>query len=285
MTSKPDSENELKEYCAEWLRRHRTAEMVAPYVQRMYETAAWGEGARQLIDEAHVPEEITGIIDLKIAHNANVVRSTLPLPRDYQRVGYVELTALSSGVTSMASSMVAALIEIRPTAGISPEIDEAIKKYEVLHRDQGRYMGAHERLKNHFPSLVELLVLAENKFQQAKGDHNQIPGAATEMRNLVDRLRGELFAKANRRPKENMNWTTMSERLCEGDSLRQQTLLDQEVLDGQIRGQLGDLVHRQTALDATKLSILWLLIVDFVFLVCDLKSAATPDPGTPSASP
>lgn len=273
MSSESDSEKKLKEHCAEWLRLHRKQEALAPYVQRMYETAIWEERARYLIDEAHAPEEITGIIDQMAARNLNEVKYALLLPQDYQ-LGYEELTALSTGMTSTASNMAAALIVISPTPGASPEIDEAIKRYEALQQRQDRYTKARERLKDHFPSLVDLLDLAEHKLQLAKGDHNQIPGAATEMRNLLDRLRGELIAKARRGPKENMNWTAMAERLSQGDRHRQQTLLDQELLDSQIRGQLGDLVHRQTALDARKLAIVWLLIVDFVYAVCDLKSAA-----------
>lgn len=282
MTSESGSEKELKEYCAEWLRRHRTQEAIVPYVQGIYETAVWEEDARQSIDEAHTPREMTQFIDLMAARNLDEVKSALPLPQNYQRVGYEVLNALSTGMTSTASNVAVVLVAVRPTTGSSTRIDEVIDKYETLQRQQDRRMHARERLKNHFPSLVELFDLAEHKLQLAKGDHNQIPGAATEMRNLLDRLRGKLFAKAKHRPKENMTWTIMAERLCGEDERRRHSLLDQEVLDCQIRRQLGDLVHRQIELDAREILIVWLLIVDFVFVVCDLKSAATQAPGSTS---
>ncbi len=268
MTSESDPTRKLREHLTEWLQRFRAAESIAAFVQGQLETAEWQEGARRLLDVAGVPEEITGIIDQQVNRNLDEVKSAFPLMPVYPKLSDERVMAMGSGTVGASSSMIAALVEIVSLPGASPEIDRAIRNYTTRQQIEGRLTGARARLREHFPSLVDLFDLAEQKSKLAKGDAEQTPGAATEVRNLLDKVKGELFARARRGPSENMTWATMSERLCEADRRRSEILLDQEVLRGQLYTHLSDLLHRRTALHAKRLSVVWLLVVDHVFVVC-----------------
>lgn len=267
MGSESDPAKELRDHLAEWLRLYRTAKDIAPYVQRQLESAEWDEGARRLIGRAGAPEEVTHNIDQIMTRVLGEVKISLPLMTDYQQFLDEGITTLSSGTVSATSSMVAVLIQIRASPDALPEIDSTIKEYEALQQKQGRFAEARVRLGIHFPSLVGLFDLAEHKFQLAKSDVRQVPDAATEMRTLLDKLKGELFAKAQVNQRENMTWLIMAGRLGTGAS-QQSTLLDQEVSRVPLIENLSELLKRRMAPDVRALSVAWMLVVDHVYVVC-----------------
>ena len=256
-----DPAKEKEEHLAEWLRRFKTAESIAPDVQRELELARWETRTRNVIVEGGVPREVIQGVDRKLWANLNDVRKSWPQMQDY---GLPPRTLVSTSTASSTSEVITILFEMNG----SSQASAAIEDYRQLQDRHGRFTDASLRLGAHFPGLVQMFGDAEEKFQMAKTGPAGIPDAATAMRTLLDKLKGELFSLAQTFPKENMTWAVMARRLAGTEERQAELLLEVDTTRGHLIEDLSGLLKQRTPLDLGALSSAWMRTVAHVFVVC-----------------
>jgi hypothetical protein len=154
-----------------------------------------------------------------------------------------------------------------------PDATPVIVSYRALQAAQDRAAMTRARLGALFPGVLAQFDTAARACELAKSRADDVPIAALEMRNLVDKLQGELFERARRAPKENMTWSTMIRVLApEAHSLQHHALTNQAGQRQLLYSTLSNLLKRRGATDLTQLLEAWTFVVDHVFVVCGCVS-------------
>lgn len=255
-----DIAKKIEAYYAEWLRRYKTAAEIAPDVQRQYELAQWQAKAY----EVPMPDEVRHEIDPGLGRNLEILKERLPLSPIY-----CNTLALGTSTTSAASLMTSALSDMLREYREYDHVDELLGQYRQLQDKHVRINEARLRLERVFPLLLDLFDTAQRAVSMFKLDVEQAASAASELRNLLDKLKGELFRKAQHHKGDNMTWEIMSERLTviRASASDRQVLLEQEIQRSRLYGDLSSIAKRRN-LNMTQVEMLWPRVVDHVYVVC-----------------
>jgi hypothetical protein len=177
------------------------------------------------------------------------------------------VTTSSSTATSVYISQVADI----GTPGAVSYANAALNSYLPLQETHNRADRVRQLLKQRFPSVVARFSSAEQAGKQHQIGTGLPTGAAQEMRNLVDAIQGEVFATARTTPKENMTWSTMSDRLGRDPGSRA-VLRNQEFVRSALYGDLSDAAKQRSpgSIDA-----LWSRTLDHLLVVCRKLSRDT----------
>lgn len=262
-----DKSKDCADYLKTWLSRHKAAGDLVPHVQRLSEEAQWQHSAWAAVRPV-APAHLRADVDARIDHAFVALKTQLPLPPDY---GSFVSSAAASTVTSSTMSTYGAVLHVEDLNCIAPAVTaQHIALYQELQGRHNRSIEVRALLEQRFRRLTPQFDHASAAVQTAKSQPDKVPFAATEARNLVDALKGELLEAARRVPQENMTWKLMSDRLgtvpdpaCGAQSLR-----DQEAHRRDIYGRLSDLIKHRRNAGSRELDAVWPLVLDHIFVVC-----------------
>jgi len=234
----------------------------AAELKKFKEFAQWQAELARAIDNS-------GNADAKAAADQDLTRQYeqlsgfAPMPPNYGVTTTLTSTAVVTGNASLFNALVS-----MPLVAMANEIPPLIEKYNNLQQSQGRLQDAKARLGKLFPHLVLFFVGVERAYHTSSMREEDWTHAATDMRNLIEKLKGELLDKARRTDKETPNWKTMVDRLTVEGSFQRNTLLAEE----RNRAELYDLLSRITKyrnpVTRNPLVEVWPRVVDHVYIVC-----------------
>jgi hypothetical protein len=257
---KEDPARQQRAHLEEWLKLDDKQRALRPYVTRMLGTATWEEGAMDAI-RRESPQMATEV-DGELSKSVEVLKRMFPLPRDYGDEAHISMT---STVVSSTATVFETLVAIRgERESASPRISDAIGRYEQIVDEQGRAAEAGQRLQRLFPSLNARFTAVQDVAVVARGNPREEERAAMDMRTFLDKLKGELFAKAYARPGENMTWEIMAKRLAPATG--SQVLADEGRRFSGLIDTLSNIGKaRHSAYNFTEV---WTRFVDHVYVVC-----------------
>lgn len=262
-----DKAKSIAEYFKLWLQRQKAGNDLVPTIQRLSEEAEWQRGAWNAIRE-EAPEEVKTEVDERLARAAETLQTQLPLPPRYS--SFV-CSTITTATTSGSMSTYDAILRVDDLHYISRESAEPLTiQYMRIQTRNDRKAETRRRLDHRFPSLVPCFDTAAASAERAKSQPDQIPLAAIEARNLLDKLKGELWKEARRSVRENMTWDLMSDRLgaVPDHNSASQALRDQETHRSYLFERLSDLAKHREGMFSQDLNTLWPLILDHIFVVC-----------------
>jgi hypothetical protein len=157
----------------------------------------------------------------------------------------------------------------RDLIDIGPIAQPYVETYQILQHNHDRRLTVETLITENFPRLSSHFNIASSTFETAKSLADRIPSASNEMRVVLDKLKGELFEKARSRPKENMTWDVMAERLGKIPDPKSgaQLIKDQEVHRDQLYGLLSQLLKKRDESERAELASLWVLFLDHLAVV------------------
>ncbi|MGE3492015.1 MAG: hypothetical protein AB7N29_18565 [Vicinamibacterales bacterium] len=219
-------------YLRTWLERHKGASDVAPSVQEALDEAEWELGVirDRPLDAANLS---TTRIDEYSGMALRRVTDALPMLPDYDLSASLRINSISTSSSSAAFTYVHEVGMIGTPAAVEYSLAKA-DQYRVLqesHQRRSRVRGLIQELVPRATVRFEAACLAVD---QSRIGVSAKSAAASELRNLVDGVQGELIELARRTPREQFNWETMSERLAPTSSDMQAVLLEQ----GRLRSTL-----------------------------------------------
>ncbi|MBU0768999.1 MAG: hypothetical protein KJ687_07905 [Proteobacteria bacterium] len=262
-----DNAKSIADYISLWLQRQKAGNDLVPAIQRLSEVAEWQVDAWNAIRE-EAPSLVKDQVNERLARAAETLKTQLPLPP--QCPSFVS-SAITTATTAGSMSTYDAILQIEDLHNISRESAEPLANlYMSIQVRSDRKAETRRRLNHLFSSLVSRFDAAADSIERAMSQPGQIPLAAVEARNLLDGLKGGLFEKARRIPKENMTWERMSDRLgtLPDKGSASKALRDQKSHHSALFSRLSDIAKHKKGGFSQDLNKLWPLILDHIFVIC-----------------
>lgn len=263
---KTNVSKEIQDRLEQWLQRQKQSAELVPAVQRAFEDACWQHRALTQLGDA-IPEEKKRVLDEQLDLSKRQLERSLPLPPAYAPTA---INSMITGVTSSTSTVYGAFLVAADKPKYKERARHLMQEYAELQGQHQRAAIVSELLGRQFPGLSTQFRLSKDACMIAMSRTDQVPAAASEVRNLLDRFKGELFDKARQAPKENMTWERMVERLATPGRLptESQILLDEEHRRARVYAKLSKIAKRRDESGSQEISSVWVLTLDHLYVLC-----------------
>ncbi len=257
-----------KDHLDEWLRHFKDVQQIAPYVQVQQEITDWELRALE-----NAPEEADKIPMFGLYKFLNReyehLKTSLSIMADY------DINALQGSIGTTLTSTASIYVYIKSVGDMDTPL---CKKYSVSYLEEYKNIQKAQERPNTVRKLLEQFGDTNiiERFDRAYASYNSLKidtvnrtSAATEMRNLLMGLKGILWEKALRQPKENMKWKIMSDRLSKG-SIERQGLSIQEKIHSSLISRLSDILKDREGNSVNNIDNIWTEVLDHVYAVINL---------------
>ena len=258
----------LRDYLRTWLERHQKASHIAPAVREALDETEWELGV--LRDS---PSDAVNISTSQIDEEAGLafgrITNVLPQMPEYQPPLGFQISSISTTSTSAAFSYVQAVGELGTPAAAkySSDKSQAYRELQESHQRRSRVRGLMQDI---VPAAVDRFDKAHKAVDQCRVGSGAKSAAASEMRNLVDGLQGELFEKARSSPKEKLTWQIMAGRLIPGSGSAAAVMSRQETVRTSLYNDLSQAAKLREGQRGQRVEDLWTRVLDHVFAVLSL---------------
>ena len=151
-----------------------------------------------------------------------------------------------------------------------------MSSYQLLQVEHNRIYEVETMLRQYnFSNTLTIYPIAQKAYYSAKGNDDNITTAALEIRNLLEKFKGDLYLKAMRVTKENMTWEIMAERLCPRDKsfVGHAELIEQKAKHTDLTGPLSSKLKRREDKAPIHIDDLWTMTLDHMYII--LKTIST----------
>ncbi|MHB8843324.1 MAG: hypothetical protein ACYC7L_01120 [Nitrospirota bacterium] len=269
--NKRDDENinnlEKKEsHLQQWLENYKSAGDVVPIVEKNLELTRWEIETLRNVPSAGSNEDL----NKQIKYDAEQVENELPMMPKYS-VLHMKIAYTS---TASAATVYSGLLQ-NVTWGVVQQPDYAFRYLEKYNHMQMSHMREEEvsvlLMSLKIDYLNSLFARTKQLVYEAKSNPLKNAAAGNEMRNLMLKFKGELFAKSRINESEkNVTWEKMSSRLSGGDAYIEQELLLQEKAYGQLNDVLSDLLKERHQIVSGEVQSAWVQLLDHLFVTLGL---------------
>lgn len=224
------------DYLNEWKRSFKVASDIVPYIDLMYGFTVWeydvfnSAPSTELFQ--HENYNLESLAELK---------SKIPLlPKiDFH-------VAVSATPSSTGSYTYDSLLNAKSYAdqNISSWAQVKTEEYEKIQELQNSKSKVRERLKLLDEKLVDEFDLAERYYSSYVMNIEGQEAVGTSMRNVLEKYKGKLYAKAKRLPEQKIKWDIFAERLSVDTvgSLCHRNLLNQKIIWDDLHSDLSSIL-------------------------------------------
>ena len=259
------------DYCDEWLSRYREAQDVAVWVLKIRDATEWGIEAlsnRPAEADAIIKPELASIIQ----DGNRYLMDALPMIPRYD----VNLIASGSTVTMSGTAYLYSFVAEVGELG-TPEAQEYSEKYGGLYRVlQGKQHRADEardlvsKLGN--PQTLRRFDDASRAYLLYKGGTKERTEAASDMRNLLYGIEGDLWRMAPKTSGEKMTWGKIAERLAKNGphGTEYEVVKRQEPIFSSLIDSLSTIAKDREGKSLANLDNIWGQVLDHICVVLGL---------------
>jgi hypothetical protein len=158
-----------------------------------------------------------------------------------------------------------------------PEIKKYSNCFSSAYRSLQEKHGRSEKVRNLIQSLdndntLERFERAINAWTAVKSGTGERAAVATEMRTLLDGVKGVLFEKARAYQGENMTWEEMAKRLSKESETwaEEQALIEQNVKRSILLDKLSTVLKDREGETLADLDDLCTMVLDHLYIVLQL---------------
>ena len=262
---------ERSEHLENWLESLRKNQEVVPFVQEIKEQTEWQ--IRVLQNRPSEASEIPykGRHD-ELERENNFFYEVFPVLKTSEYISASSATAITSSGTIDVYDYANRIRDLGTQDAIDYG-DTIIGEYHKIQESQGRLIEVRSLLdKFGSPNLLERYDRAYNAYMAYESNTGEKTAAANDMRNLLYGLRGELMERARNKPRENMTWEIMSQRLAIGGDGSQQciNLINQKETISSLNQRLSDVLKDRERGSITDLNTIWTELLDHIYTVLRL---------------
>jgi hypothetical protein len=262
---------ETIDHLEKWLDRCRKANAAAPYVQRTLETLRWE--AEVFNDRPDIADEIPlGDLSATFGRQHQHLTEALPMMPEYDasKVSMGTAVATSASATTYTYITRVGSLPNQEARDYATQHTSAYRQLQDSHDRPQEVRALLQKLGN--PQTLDRFDRALRGVLTAKHGIKERTAAANEMRNLLDGVKGDLFQKARRRPRENMDWDIMTQKLTSVQigSVAHQELREQKSRRGSLYNQLSSVLKDREGHARIDLDDLWSQVLDHLYVVLTL---------------
>ncbi len=259
------------DYLLKWIDRNQKAQEVLPLVHDSLDLLGW---TIEAVEKCPVQGKEQMLDDLgdQVDDSVNLWIQRLPMIPSYDKNAIVNATTLLSGTCNSAYVCVSGMAD-----SDTPEIKEYSNYYSTAYRSLQEKHGRPEKVRNLIRSLdnqntLERFERAINAWTAVKSGTGERAAVATEMRTLLDGVKGVLFEKARARQGENMTWEEMAKRLSKESETgaEEQALVDQNGKRSILLDKLSTVLKDREGETLTDIDDLCTMVLDHLYIVLQL---------------
>jgi hypothetical protein len=253
-----------REHLSEWIVRHQTASEAAPIVKAALDTTDWQLNALQCRPPEAQSVTVPGLSD-QLKQNWSRVEAATPLMPKYDLPDLRNAAAFAASGSVMVNTVITTSYGIGTPDAIA-YAQEQTRLHQALQLKQGRpeeVRGLIQRLGN--TNTLQRFDRARSSYEMTNINTGTRSAAAGEIRTLLEGVKGNLFDRARKLPKENMTWATMAERLSKGDRGIQDQLDRQGEAHGKLNSLLSEILKDREGGKSLALDLVWTQVLDHLF--------------------
>lgn len=263
--------NKKKRHLEDWKANFRGAKDALPFVEANLVNTDWAIEALQNRPTMAGEQPFTGLVEKLERDYHYTVDALTPVPS-------YDLTRLSTA-SSMATSGTASVYDY--VRGFdrydTPEVlgyaQTYLAKYNALQEAQHRPQQTRilvEKLKS--PSTLERFDRALRSYLEVKSGIAAVTQAASEIRNLLYGVNGDLLELARKTPKEQITWLEMAKRLAKpgpNDGSHQELVAQGPVYET-LTGRLSEMAKDRRRVSLEELNQTWTQVLDHIYTILGL---------------
>ncbi len=257
-------------YLDEWLKRNCDAQNLVPHVQQALDFTRWEIDA--LSSRPEEADEIAAPTLSNVDRENQFMTLAFPMLPKFD----ISMAGSASGMNVAANTTVYSFV-VR-VGDIPTEIAQNYSRsYAQQYQElQDKYTRV-EKIRTLLVRIPDSLALkrldpAFKSFSKSKSGVVSRTATATEIRNLLDGFKGDLFALAYGKGKGNKTWRGMSEKVAKGgtSSLEYAQLLDQEKVRDSLIDRLSGILKDREGGSITNLDAIWTQTLDHIYVALNL---------------
>jgi len=264
---------ERRDYLKLWLERMKKAREAVPLVHRNLQTTEWEISALE-----NAPEEADEIaaVDPSTAldQDFDYWRTNVPMMPDLDLKAVESSTGISASGTVSVYEYVSRVGDLQTPSAIDYS-RKYTAAYQELQQEQDRPSEVRSLIaKLGNPQTLERFNRASAAYYAAASGTAERTAAAMEMRTLLDGIKGALFERARRHPRENMTWRKMAERLTKGHKggPEETEVRNQEKSRSSLIERLSQIAKDREGGSLTNIDHVWTQLLDHIYTVLSLLS-------------
>jgi len=259
---------EKKSFLDEWLRRAKKARDVEQNVIQMRDETNW-----QIKTVASMPSDNLDFdlnnFTMRIDKDIDQIKQNYPWMPDYEISPTGGTAVITSATSTDFVDRVVGPSTFHPENEVSTWAKSSLKSYSDIQEAQGRESLSRSFLYELNSERGKEFDKAKKSVQSAKVGSDERTKAGNEMRNLLNHLKGDLFEKARKTPRENMSWQIMVDRLGIGEEgeVEQQELMKQKEKWHSLQIRLTDITKNQEGGYVTDIEATWRQLIDHIYTI------------------
>lgn len=262
---------QTREYFLKWIDRNQKAQEVLPLLHDSLDLLDWTIEAVEQCPEQRKEQMLDDLGD-QLDDSVNHWIQRLPMIPSYDKNAIVAASTLLSGGSNSAYVCVSEMAD-----SDVPEIKGYSNFFSTAYRSLQEKHGRTEKVRNLIQSLdnhntLERFDRAINAWTAAKSGTGERASVATEMRTLLDGVKGVLFEKARAHQGENMTWKEMAKRLSKESETgaEEQALVDEDRKRSILLNKLSTVLKYREGETLTDIDNLCAMVLDHLYIVLQL---------------
>jgi hypothetical protein len=257
--------HEKRDYYREWLRRLNMADEAAVEVKRQLEVTEWQIEALESAppEASEIPKpNLSKTLDSDIAN----MKITYPFVPLYTKPAGLSASAFSSTGTVSVYEYAARVGDLGTPDAIEYSQRTTVELRQLQQRQDRPAQVRQLISRTCSASTVDRLEACLRSYASYSAGRGNRTAPATDIRTLIEGVRGDLFERARMHPNENMTWPTMAPRLAiDGeDGAHCQEILRLESVSSSLISRLSDIIHDREAGSLTNVHNVWAETQDFL---------------------
>lgn len=255
-----------KEYILKWLDRFKKAKGLLPILNKSLDLTSW---------EIEVLENKPKDMDLDESSekdyydiDSEYLAKTLPMIPEIDSDNVFNLMVASTSGSSETFSFI--LNARRDKDNFKDSGDYLVGSYHELQSKQSRAQDVRNLIMSiGNDDLFKRFERAYNEYSELSVKVGVRTSTASEIRNLLYGIKGELFSLARDTKKENMNWVEMANRLHKGvnKGVEHTEILKQELHFSSLIDDLSKVLKSREGENKISIEDLWVRVLDLLFII------------------
>lgn len=257
-----------KERFEDWIEDYHQRQEAYSFVQQNLDFTNWQ--VRAYKDRPSEADEIPSPYNpKKIERENQYLQGLYAIPSEPISPSHFSGTAVVSSSSSDVYTDLTRVGELR-SCEAAKYANSYIAQYQQLQEAKDRLnqvKGLIGKLEN--PDTLERFDTVYKAHMEARRNPTKRRGAAMEIRTMLNGVQGDLFARAQGWPKENMTWEKMSSRLTIGEQngVAHKELIRQESVRSSLYSRLSDVGKGIEGGAVSNLDFIWTEPLDHLYTV------------------
>jgi hypothetical protein len=264
-----------EEYLGDWLADLKKRNEIAPNILEMYENSKWARNAISNAPPTITTEPLYQNLGIDYKQDFEYLKDELPpISQETQEFAMSLVAGTTASSTTATYDMVGSFRNSDDPIVVCWS-EQYASKYEHIQESDKRHEEVRSLLHSLKPELADLFDIAEKEYRATLVGSATYEAAALAMRNVHEKYKGELCARATKRTLSSRNlWAIITDKLSRGPkgSVPYHKLRKQGEKWKELQSNLSNIAKRKIQVSAASLTAIHTEFLDHLYVVLSLSN-------------